>query len=66
MTILLLENACLSYVSQSELNRDEALDKAYSQYKASNIYNIVIQQFLTPAKEYSMLQLREFILQHHL
>lgn len=66
MIILILENACLSYASQSDLNRDEALDKAYSQYKASNIYNIVTQQFFAPAKEYSILQLREFILKYHL
>ena len=66
MIIFILENACLSYASQSALNRDEALDKAYSQYKVSNIYNIVTQQFSAPAKECSILQLRDFILQHHL
>jgi hypothetical protein len=64
--ILILESACLSYASQFELNRDEALEKAYSQYKASNIYNKVAQQFVAPAKEYSILQLKGFILRHHL
>jgi len=62
----MLEHACLSYVSQSRPSRDEALNRAYSQYCASNIQNDVINQFSTPFKQYSTYELAEFILKHHL
>jgi hypothetical protein len=66
VTILILENACLSFASQFKPGRDKALDQAYSQCCASGVYNKVIKQFFAPPKGYSILQFREFILNHHL
>jgi hypothetical protein len=45
---------------------NEAFDKAYSQYQASNIHNTVIRQFFAPPNEYSTQQFVEFILAHRL
>jgi hypothetical protein len=56
----------LSFVSESQLTREEALDGAYSQYCASNIHNEVIKQFSLSFEKYSIPQFIEFILQHHL
>jgi hypothetical protein len=64
--ILILENACLSYTSQSKPTRDEALDQAYSQYCAAKIHDDLTKQFCAPPKEYSIHQFMEFILKHHL
>jgi len=66
VTILILENACLSYTSQSKPTRDQALDQAYSQYCASNIHIDLTKQFGASPTEYSILQFVEFILKHHL
>jgi hypothetical protein len=63
--ILILENACLSYASQS-LIRDEALDRAYSHCCASDILIDLTKQFCASPKEYSIMQFMEFILKHHL
>ena len=65
VTILILEHACLSYISRSEPTLAEALDWAYSQFCASNIQIDLIKQFSAPPKEYSILQFTEFILKHH-
>jgi hypothetical protein len=61
-----MEYAGLHFASSSQITINEALDKACSQYKASNVHDMVIKQFSAPYKEYSMMQLEEFILQHHL
>jgi hypothetical protein len=66
VTILILENACLSYTSQSRPTRDEALDQAYSQYCASDIHIDLAMQFSASPKEYSIPQFTEFILKHRL
>ena len=39
-----------------------ALDRAYSQYRASNTHNAVIEQFSAPSETYSISQFTEFIL----
>jgi len=64
--ILILEHACLSYASQSNPTRDEALDRAYVRYCASGVHDNVTKQFFEPPKEYSILQFTEFILKHRL
>jgi len=64
--ILVLENACLSYVSQSKPTRDVALDQAYSQYCASSVHNEVTRQFSLRPEAYSDHQFTEFILKHRL
>jgi hypothetical protein len=66
VVILILEHACLSYVSQSKPTILKALDQAYSQYCASNIHIELTKQFAASYKEYSILQFTEFILNHHL
>jgi hypothetical protein len=64
--ILILENACLSYTSQSKPTRDQALEQAYAQYCASGIHIDLTKQFSASRKEYSMPQFIEFILKHRL
>jgi len=66
VTILILEHACLFHASLSKPTVNEALDKAYFQYQASNTYDAVIRQFVAPSKKYSVLQFIEFILNLHL
>jgi len=66
VTILILECAWHFYASLSKPTINEALDKAYSQYQASNTYDATIRQFSAPPKEYSILNYTEFILNHHL
>lgn len=63
---IILEHACLLYVSQHGPSREEALDKAYSQYKSSNLQNAVRKQFSAPPIQYPILQFTEFILGHRL
>ena len=63
---LILEHACLSYASQSEINVGDALDQAYSRYCTSGIHEKVIQQLHEPPAQYSIVQLTDFILMHHL
>jgi hypothetical protein len=64
--ILILEHACLSYASQFKPTRDVALDKAYSQYCASNVHNKVKRQFTLDPEAYSIHQIIEFILEYRL
>jgi hypothetical protein len=64
--ILVLENACLSYASQSKPTRDVALDQSYSQYRSSGVHNVVKRQFSLHPKAYSIHQFTEFILKHRL
>jgi hypothetical protein len=66
VTILILDNTCLSYTSQSQPTRDKAFDQAYSRYCASNIHVDLTKQFCASPKEYSILQFVEFILKHRL
>jgi hypothetical protein len=66
IVIILILDACLSYISQSEPTRDEALDQACSQYCTSDIYIELMMQFSAASNEYSILQFTEFILEHHL
>jgi hypothetical protein len=64
--ILILEHASLYYASSSRPALNEALDRAHSQYRASNTYNAIIEQFSAPSKTYSILQFVEFILKYRL
>jgi hypothetical protein len=66
VTILILEHACLSYASEPKPTRDEALDQAYSQYCASDIHHEVMTEFFEAPEKYSIVQVTEFILTHHL
>jgi hypothetical protein len=66
VSILILEHASLYYASSSKPTLDQALDGAYSQYKASNIHNAVIEQFPAAPQTYSILQFTEFILRYRL
>jgi hypothetical protein len=45
---------------------DHALDRAYSQYRASNTHNAVIEQFSAAPQTYSILQFTEFMLGYRL
>ena len=63
---LILEHACLSYASQHDSDRDEALDGAYSRYTSSDFHNEVPRHFSAPPTQYSVLQFTEFILEHRL
>jgi hypothetical protein len=65
VTILILEHACLFHASITKPTIKEALHKAYSQYQALNT-QYVITQFLASPKEYSIIQITEFILNHRL
>jgi len=64
--ILILDNACLSYASQPQPDRNVALDMAYSRYKTSDTHMIVTSEYSAPSVEYSIPQLTEFILAHRL
>jgi len=59
--VLIFKHVCLSYASQSKLSLDEALEAAYSQCQAFNIYDIVMNQFSAPPKKDFISQLAEFI-----
>ena len=48
VSILILEHASLSYASSLRPDLDEALDRAYSQYRASNTHDAVIEKFSAP------------------
>jgi len=63
---IILEHACLLYASQLNLAREDALDRAYSQYTPSDFHIAVRNQFSAPPVEYSALQFIEFILTHRL
>jgi hypothetical protein len=43
---------------------EEALDRAYSQYKSSDIYIAVRKQFSAPSKQYMVAQYIDFIVEH--
>jgi hypothetical protein len=64
--ILVLENACLSFASQSKPTRGAALDQAYSRYCASSVDDEVKRWFSLGPDAYSIDQFTEFILQHRL
>jgi len=64
--ILILDHASLSCALSSRLTAGRALKKAYIQYRASHIYDKIINQFTAPLEEYSIVDLNEFILQHRL
>jgi hypothetical protein len=66
VSILILEHASLYYALSSKPDLDKALDRAYSQYRVSNTYNAVIEQFSAPPETYSILQFTEFILRYRL
>jgi hypothetical protein len=63
MTII-LEHACIIYASQLQTTRDDALDRAYSQYRLSDFHIAIREQFAAPSTQYSASQLIEFILKH--
>jgi len=62
--ILILEHACISYLSSSRPSYNQALAKACSQYRASQLHNVVTKQLPTPLQDYSVSQFTEFILGH--
>jgi hypothetical protein len=64
--ILILEHASLYYASSSRPALNEALNRAHSQYRASNTYDAVIEQFSAPPTTYSILQYVDFILEYRL
>src|SRR6266850_3095452 len=66
VSILILEHAALYYASSSRPDLDEALDRAYSQYRASNTHSAIMEQFSVPPETYSISQLTEFILENRL
>jgi hypothetical protein len=66
VSIIILEHASLYYASLSRPTLDQALDRAYAQYMASNTHNAVIQQFSASSQTYSVLQLTDFILKYRL
>jgi hypothetical protein len=65
VTLLILEHACLFYGSLSKPTANEALEKAYSQYQASDVHDAVMKSFPAPPREYSIKEYTEFILTHH-
>jgi len=66
VTILILDRAAIIYASSSRPTLDDALDQACSQYESSDTHNAVKEQFLLPPEQYSILQITEFVLSHHL
>jgi hypothetical protein len=66
VTILILEHACLFHASSSKPTVNDALDKAYSQYQASETHDAVVIHFVPPSKKYSVLQFADFILNYRL
>jgi hypothetical protein len=63
---LILENACLSFASESRLIIDEALDVAYSRYRDYDIHMAVIKRFYGSPMKYSTSEFTAFILDHRL
>jgi hypothetical protein len=66
VSILILEHASLYHASSSRPALDKALDRAYSQYKESNIHNIVKEHFFASHGTYLPSQFMEFILEYRL
>jgi hypothetical protein len=66
VSILILEHTSLYEASSSRPTLNQALDRAYSQYRAFNTHNAVISQFSAAPQTYSIIQFTEFILGHHL
>ena len=64
--ILILDHACLSYVSRSKPTHMKALIKAYSRYKASGVRNTITMRFSAHPTQYSIRDFTEFILEHRL
>ena len=64
--ILILEHTCILYAFRAQPNSDEALEKAYSRYKSSDVHSAVRNQFSGPHSQYSLLDITEFILKHRL
>jgi hypothetical protein len=65
VSTLILECACRFYASLSKPSFKEAMNMAYSQYITSNIHIVVMEQFSLSLK-YSISQVTEFILGHHI
>ena len=66
VAILILDRASILYVSPSHPTVADALDQACSQYISSDTHNAVKEQFSLPPKQYSILQITEFVLSHRL
>jgi len=64
--VIILEHACLLHASQLHPTIKEALDRAFSQYRSSDIHNAVRKQFSAPPMQYTILQYTEFIVEHRL
>jgi hypothetical protein len=64
VSILILNHTCLFFISSSQPTLCGALDKAYSQFWSSNVYNTIAKEFLASPEEYSASQFIEFILEH--
>jgi hypothetical protein len=66
VSIIILDHTTLFYASSSRPTLEQALDMAYSQYRASNTHNAVMKQFSAPPQTYSILKFIEFILKYRL
>ena len=66
MSILILEHASLYYASSSGPDLNEALDMAYSRYRASETHTAVTEQFSAPSETYTISQFTMFILDNRL
>jgi hypothetical protein len=65
VAILILEHFCLFSASSLKPTLNKSLDRAYSQYQASDIHYTLQRQFPSSQK-CSIAQFTEFILNHHL
>jgi hypothetical protein len=65
-TVLILEYTAILYVSPSRPSREEAFEKACSQFIYSNSHNAVNRLFLLSPKPYSTQQFIEYLLMHRL
>jgi len=65
-TILILDDACLFYASQTQPDRDAALDRACSRYETSDTHHAATNDFSASSVEDSISQFTEFILARRL
>jgi len=64
--VLILEYACILFAAPSRPTREEALDKACSQYISSHTDNAVHLLLLLSPRPYSPQKIIEFVLMHRL
>ena len=66
VTVLILDHAALLCASPPRPTLGDALDQAYSQYESSGTHNAAKEQFSLSPKQYSILELTEFVLSHRI